>query len=369
MKKSKTTKIVIVLMILSSFTACGLKDENKVTTNEPGTSITVIDDADQETEAPVVSVEKIDRIENANLSDWLDEETVIVSKENDTLEKMSLAELSESYPKSLYLYNINTKEYKLLKEQKDVFLGEAALSADKKHLLYSEYTLGDPAYYVMNLDTKDVFGIRGDNIGGAMSAGWSGNVVVGAAYAGGAYQASTSGDISVLEDLKEESIYIIRVIKDNIYYNSSYDESLIMLNQATKEKTKLNINHVYDVIPSPDGNNLLVLQRGSTKNTLILCDMDGNNQKIIAEGAELGGVSWSPDQRMIAYNLKGAENSTAVNGLYIYDLLTAETNQIAVDIQYATTSWSPSGEKLIFTEWNGEQQNSSIVYLKSSIEK
>ncbi|MCQ4923337.1 hypothetical protein NE686_09590 [Tissierella carlieri] len=105
-----------------------------------------------------------------------------------------------------------------------------------------------------------------------------------------------------------------------------------MLIQATKEKIKLNIKFVYDVIPSPDENKILVLQGNGIKNTLILCDIDGSNQKIIAEGIEIGGVSWPPDQRMIAYNLKGTVNNIMVNGLNIYDMLTGESTQIAVDI-------------------------------------
>ncbi len=369
MKNTKIIRIIIVLMLPLSFNACGKKEENKVIINEPGTSITVIDDTEKETEEPVVAVEKIDRIENAELSDWLDEETVVVSRENDSLGKMSLAELSDSYPRSLYLYNINTKEYKVLKEQKDVFLGGATLSADKKHLLYTEFTLGDPVFYVMELDTLDAFGIIGGETGGAMSAEWAGNEVVGAAYSGGAYQASATGEISVLEGLKEEPIFIVRKLKDNIYYNTSYDESLILLDQTTKEKINLNLSNVYDVLPSPDGNKLLVLQNNGTKATIVLCDMDGSNQKTIAEGTELGGVSWSPDQRMVAYNLKGTENNAAVNGLYVYDMLTAKSTQIAVDVQNAVTCWSPSGEKLVYAQWNGKQYNSSIVSLKFSLQK
>jgi TolB protein len=368
MKNKKISGTIIVLMLLLSFNACGVKEDDKVIVNEPGTSITIIEDADKETQLPVVSVEKIDRIEDVRISDWLDEETVVISKENDSLEKMSLAELSESYPRSLYLYNINTKEYKLLKEQKDVFLGEATLSADKKHLLYSEYTLGDPAYYVMNLDTKDTFGIRGDGIGGAMSASWFGNEVIGAAYNNGAFQASTSGEISAIQGLEDEAPFIVRATKDSVFYNTSYDDSLVVLNRATKEKTKLNLQHVYDLVLSSDGTKMLVLQSDSTKSTLILCDLDGSNQVTIAEGTELDGISWSPDQRMLAYHLKGAENNATVNGLYVYDTLTAKPNQIAVDIQYASTCWSPSGEKLVYSQWNGEEYSSSIVYLKSSLQ-
>ncbi len=369
MNKSKTIKILLIATLILTLNACGKKtEEGREIIKEPGSTITIIEDDGKEPAEPVVSVEKIEQVENGEISDWLDDETAVVSKENDTLDKMSLLELSEHYPRSLYLYNINTKEYELLKEREDVFLGEAALSADKKYLLYSEYTLGDPIYYVMDLETREALGILGDNVGGALSARWSGNEVFGAAYYNGAYTATVTGEISVIEDLNEEGLFIVRKIQDNIYYNTNYDETLFRFNTVTKEKTNLNLERVYDVIPAPDGNKMLVLQRNETKNTLILCDTDGGNQKIIAEGTELGGVSWSPDQRMVAYHRKGTDNNTTVNGLYIYDMLTAESSQIAVNIQNATTSWSPSSEKLAYAEWNGEQYNSSIVYLKYSLQ-
>ncbi len=371
MKNTKLIKIILITTLVLTVSACDNKTDNDKAAGEPKPTITSSgkteeepgEKPEEEPEAPVISVEKIDRIENAEISDWLEEETVIVSKENDTLDKMELAELSDNYPRSLYLYNINTKEYKLLKERENVFLGGAALSADRKHLLYSEYTLGDPVYNVMNLDTGEAFGILGDNFGGAVSAGWAGNEVIGAAYYNGAYIAAATGEISIIEDLKEEALFVIRKIKDTLYYNTNYDETLIMLNVATKEKKKLDLAHVSDVIPSPDGNKILVLQGGASKHTLFLLDPDGSNQKMIAEGSELGGISWSPGQQRIAYYLKDEVNDTA-GRLYLYDIPTGEVIQVAEDIRNAVTCWSPSGERLAYAEWDGEHYNSGIIDFK-----
>jgi len=369
MKIKKITRIIIVLMLILSLNACGAKEENRVTTKEQGGSITVIDNGDKENQDPIISVEKIERLENVEISDWLNEETVIVSKDNEKLGKMTLSELSDTYPKSLYFYNIKTKEYKPIKEQKDVLLGGGTLSADKKYLIYSEYVLGDPAYYVMNLNTKDTFCIKGKDIDFAKSAIWFGNEIAGASYKNGAYLASASGDISVLGGLKDESVFILRVTKDNVYYNTENDASLIKMNRTTKEKTKLNLKNVFNVILSDDGSKMLVLQSDNTKNTLLLCDLDGSNQVKITEGTDIGGISWSADQRMIAYNVKSAGTNATVNGLYVYDILTAKATQIAVDIQNASTSWGPKGDKLMYTQWNGKVYDSNIAYLKSSIQK
>lgn len=300
----------------------------------------------------------------------MDEDTVIVSKDNELLDKLRLAELSEYYPKSLYKYNITTKEYELIKEQKEVFLGGAELSVDKKYLIYYEYSLGDPSFQVMNMDDFDVFRISGEPIGGAISAKWADNeTVIGVAYSGGGYLADRTGKITTIVGLEDESLYLVEKINGSIYYNTMFDQNLMKMNLETKEKVSLNLEQVYDVIPSPDGNQLLVLQTIGTKKNMIISDLDGGNQLIITDGAEVNGVSWSPDQRMIAYNLKVDKNSTTISSLYVYDTLTGESTQIAVDNEYLSTSWSPSGNKLAYTEGDETGYTSSIVYLKYNLEK
>ncbi|WP_026478720.1 TolB family protein [Alkaliphilus transvaalensis] len=356
MKNIKFLKLILMIGLLLVLTACS---------KETGKTISVVDDEGNGAGEMDITVVKIDRYDNVAMTDWLNKNTLIVSKENTSLDKMSLLELSDSHPRSLYLYNINNREYQLLKEANNVHLGGATLSPDKKNLLYYEYTLGDPAYYVMNMDTLDTFGIRGTNIAGAMSAKWGDNEsVVGAAYSGGAYLANLTGEITVVDEIKEESLFIVEKINNNFYYNTNSDETLWRLDMSTKEKVSLDLSHVYGVLPSPDGNQMLVLQNIGAKKILTLSDNGGEIKKIIAEGAELGGVSWSPDQRMITYNLKDDVNNKIVEGFYIYDMLTGKATQIVEDIQYMSISWSPSGEELVYTEWDGTKYNSSIVYLE-----
>jgi TolB protein len=371
MKKTKIFIWACVPALALTMTACSSEGNgNRIVIKEPGKTITVIDDASKETGKPDVAVAKTDLYENVEISDWLSEDTVIVSKENKDLGAMKLAELADSYPRSLYVYNLATKQYEPLKEQANVFLGEASLSPDKKHLLYSEFTLGDPVYYVMNLDTLNSFGITGNNIGGAMSAKWTdNNTVIGAAYSGGAYTASIAGEIAAIAGLDTEGLVIVEQINDKLYYTSNSDESLMMLDLATKEPINLGLEHVYRVIPAPDGKQMLVLQANGSKMTLLLSDTDGNNQKTIAEGTELGGVSWSADQRMIAYNRKADANGTTTKGLYVFDMLSGKSTQLAVDVDIATTTWSPSGEALVYTQWDGKQYNSSIIHLTYSLQK
>ncbi|ABR48073.1 hypothetical protein Amet_1909 [Alkaliphilus metalliredigens QYMF] len=359
MKKIKVLKSIFLILLLLTLIACGAQRDGNEVIQEPVENENEIENTDKDDE-PLVSVERIESYENMEISDWLDENTVIVSKENDSLEKMRLEELSDLYPRSLYSYNINTNEYKLVKEQENIFLGGAVLSGDNKHLLYYGNSLGDPIYYVMNLDTLEAF-----NIAGAYSANWADNgVVVGGSYRGGAYSASTSGEISPLGDFENESLFIVRKINDRVYYNTNSDTSLMVLDLISKQSNSLNIDNVYDVLPSPEGEQLLVLQIKDSRKNLILCDSDGGNIQILAEGEEIGGVSWSLDQRMIAYSIK----DTLGEGIYVYDLLENKEIKIVSDVESSIIHWSPSGEKLVYLEYSEVDHKSSVVYMKYDID-
>src|SRR6185312_5097160 len=109
MKKTYLTKVIGALILLFMISGCvAEKDGDKVTIQEPGGSITIIDKEDNETDEPGISIVKIDTYEKMEMSDWLDSDTVIVSKENESLGKMKLEELSDYYPRSLYLYDLHT---------------------------------------------------------------------------------------------------------------------------------------------------------------------------------------------------------------------------------------------------------------------
>lgn len=371
MKKIQIIKIICSLFLLLTAAGCVEDSEgDKLTIDEPGNTITIIDNGENETGEPGISIKKIDTYEKMKISDWMDTDTVIVSKENESLGKMILEELSDSYPRSLYLYNLKTKEYKLLKEEKQLNLGGAKLSPDKKNLLYNGNSLGDPSYYVLNLETLKSFGISGEPIGGATSASWADkDTVIGTGYWNGVYYASIDGKITSLKELEQKNVYIVEKIKDTVYYSTADDNTMMALDLSTREITRMNLLNVFGLYPSPDENQMLVLQHKGAKQFLLLCNRDGSNAKTIAEGVELGGVSWSPDQRMIAYTMKGDGSGAAVSSLHLYDMLTGKSTQIAVDILNASTCWSPSGDELVYTQWDGKQFSSSIVYLEYSLQK
>ncbi|MEO3946356.1 hypothetical protein [Gorillibacterium sp. CAU 1737] len=370
MRVKRTMSLAAIPVLVLSLSACNPAQENRTVIKDSGGTITVVESPAPKAGSPELSVERMERLDQVEITDWLDEDTVIVSKENDALEKISLAELSEFHPKSLYSYNLSTKQYRLLKEKKGTFLGGAVLSPDKKHLLYHDYTLGDPIYSVLNLNDLTSFAITGEPVAGAISAHWADSkTVIGVAYSQGAYLAQTSGELSLLPELNEEGLFIVRKGKENVYYNTTSDETLRRVNLATGQKTSLNIGQVRNAIPSPDGTQLLVLQYEGSQATLTLMDENGQNHKKIAQGTELDGAAWSPDQRLVAYTRSSDSGGTSGKGLYVYDRLTAKSIQIAVGLDHALTAWSPSSKALVYTESKDNRSSSTLVYLKDSLKK
>lgn len=361
-------KMIPILAAACMLAACTAGGSEPSASSIP--NITVINDTKNPAGEPGVSIKKIVHLDNTEIMDWVDENTVIVSKENESLGKMTLAEVADSYPRSLYVYNLDTRQYKLLQQRKDSHLGGAVMSPDKKSLLYSEYSVGDPVFSVMNMQTLDTFRLTGGSIGGAVSAKWADSeTIVGAAYNGEAYTATLDGRITALNKLNEKGLFIVEKVGDTLYYNTQFNASLNTLNLVTQEKKSLNLNNVINVLPSPDGRQMLVLQADGSRTTLLLCDINGNISKTIAKGTELSGISWSPDQRIVAYGLKADVNGANVKDLYLYDMLTDKSTRIAVDVEPITTSWSPSSERLVYTEWKTKPYRSGIVEINYSLQK
>jgi TolB protein len=368
MIKKKITKITAALAVILTFSSCTMQqEENRTVIKEPGKSITVIENEKIETEQPSISVEKIDKYEGMEITDWFDNQTVVLSKENRELGKMELLENSEFYPRSIYLYNLGTKEYKTVKAQNNMFLGGGSLSPDKKHLLYYEYSIGDTAYYLMSMDGGEQSPVAENNLGIAYTAEWAdAESVIGASYAGGAYMADTRRKLTQIAELQEEQLYTVKKVQDKIYYITTDNPSfqLYMLNMVTKEKKNLKVENADGIIPSQDGKQILISQGTGSTRKLLVADTEGNILRTIAEGTEVTGASWSPDQRMVAYRLKSVINGAASSGLYLYNVLTGKSIQIAVNIGDGKITWSPSGKQIAVTELDGRNYISSIIYLK-----
>ena len=367
MKKLEFVKITMLFLVLLTLAACSMpKEENPTEIEEPSEGITDNENDSTDADLDFISIEKIKEYEGMEITDWIDEQTVVLAKENQELGKMSLLENAEFYPRSIYEYNLGTKEFKTIKAPKNMFLGGASLSPDKKYLLYYEYSIGDVAYYLMRLEDGEPSSVKEDIIGSAYTAEWTNDQnVIGASYCLGAYMADAKGNLNQIAELQEEQLLTIHKMQGKIYYITTESTfQLYMLDLLTKEKKNLQLENAYEIIHSPDGKQILVTQVTGSMKKLIIADADGTIQSTIAEGSEVTGVSWSPNQQMIAFQLTSDINGGDTNGLYLYDVSTGKSMQITKDIGYGEIRWSPSGKNIAVTELNERTYNSRIIYLK-----
>lgn len=359
----KCPYILLKSMLLAFLvTACApLQSDGRLTIEQSGESITVLEETETSAGTPSIAVVALTAYPGVEMSDWLDDNTLILSKENHALEKLTLAESGEAYPTSLFTHSLEGNTYSLLKAQPGTNLMNAILSPNKKSLLYTDYTVGDPLYHVMDLASGKSFPLRSEAIADAMSAHWSSdNTILGASYTGGAYTATAEGKIDVLEEFTDKAPVVLEKIGEAVYYTSSDDETLRRL-EADNTSTSLALPGVYAVAASPDEKKLLVLQGEGGQMVLSLYDPASAVQTRLASGVQVSAMSWSADQRFIAYSLKSDQNGRVQSALYVYDLLTQTSQMIAVDVEALHTRWSPSGEKLLFVQYDGSHFHSSIA--------
>lgn len=316
----------------------------------------------EEGEEPVkeVTVESVEALKGMEITGWLDDHTVILSKENPDLPKMTAEELKDLHPRSLFIYDLESKEFTLLFGKANWNFWGGELSKDKKNVFYYEYTFGDPAYFVMPMASAN----GGTLIEEAMSGEWtSENTIIGPSYKGGIFVKTPAGNVEHVEELKDLSVIHAVQVKDAILFTEVSSNSLKKFDLNTKEITTLPLENIYSILPSPSGTHFTAIIGDGAKSALVLSDADAGTRTVLAEGIAIGAVAFSEDQRMISYYLKKDVNGASNEGLYVYDLLSGTTTLVAVDGEIQRSSFSVSGEKLSYTKYTGTGADSTVLTL------
>ena len=352
----------ITLMV--NFTACSEKQDSSRQVIEAGDKkITLIkDDNTSAYNEPVI--EKISPIKEVRAFDWIDEDTIIISKENKEYPKIP-TESGAIYPQNLYLYNLKTNKAELIIGSENS-MGNVTLSPDKKNVFYKE-GIENLTGFILNLKTKQKLKVTKLDSIYPTEGQWvdNNNVVFSTLPQGIIYISDTKGNLSEIADAKGIASNTIK-IKNDLYY--SVGEKLYK-QEAKNGQRKLLRKDVSWLIPSPDYSQFaLVKHNAETKRTLTLTDLQGNELKTLAECTQIMGTSWSSDGSKLAYTV--ASESSGETGMFVADVKTKKVVQLAVDIQYISDSvkWSPSGKKLLasnlITEKNSHYFVSYIIDLK-----
>jgi TolB protein len=357
MLSRKVILITTGIILLFTFSACSPEqDPNRQVINVGGKKITVIKHANDITHNDI-ALQKINSIKEVRAFDWIDDNTVLISKENKDLPKV-FTENVMTYPQNLYLYNLKTNKSTLIITSKQN-MGNATLSPDKKHVFYKE-GIDNLTGFILSLETNQKIQVTTQDSIYPTEGHWidNDNVVFSTLPDGIIYSASTKGDLSMLANANG---IISNTIKINNYLYYNIGEKLYK-QEVNTTKRKLLREDVSWLIPSDDHSQFaLVKHNDKTKRTLTLADLNGNELESFADGTQIMGTSWSSDGSKLAYTVAAQSNCDA--GLFVVDAKSSKIVQLAVDIQYISDSvkWSPSGKRLLASNFITQNSKPAVT--------
>jgi TolB protein len=357
MLNRKLILITACITLVTTFSGCTQKQvSNREVVKVGGKNITVINN-DNTSAYNELALQKINNIKEVRAFEWIDEDTILISKENKEYPKI-FTEAGMVYPQNLYLYDLKTNEAKLILGSENC-MGSAVLSPDKKHIFYKE-GIENLTGFILSLETKQKFQVTEKDSIFPTEGQWidNNNVIFSALPEGKIYIADTKGKVTQVAKAKGLATNTMK-IKNDLYY--TVGEKLYKQEINSNERKLLREDVIW-LIPSPDQSQFaLVKHSAETKRTLTLVDLQGKEIKTLAEGIQIMGTSWSDDGSKLAYTVASKSNGEA--GLFVVDTSSGKVVQLAVDIQYISDSvkWSPSGKRLLASNFITENNKPSVV--------
>lgn len=367
MFRKKLILIAISVVCIASSAGCTLRQANASETNSKK-QIKVISSSNKEL-YNTIALEKIDRYENIRSMDWLNEDKILIVKDNINLGKSSeLDDGTKTYNQNIYLYDLKDKSEKLLCGEAFNH-GNAQFSPDKKYIFYNRVQNIDLAAtgFVTTPKGNKSTKITNENNIFSFEGTWADNEhVIYRTMEGKIYLTDVNGKATEIVDTKEKNISNVSKVGSKVYY--TIDGKMFVYDLSTKQTKALKENVLW-LIPSPDNTQFAMVKRtGETKMTLLITDLDGNEKASLAEGIQIFGTSWSPNQNNIAYTVTSGERGK--NGLFVADVETKKITQLSPDMQDISDSikWSPSSKKMLLsrvvTEDNKRMFITNVITLK-----
>lgn len=125
------------------------------------------------------------------------------------------------------------------------------------------------------------------------------------------------------------------------------------------------MKNAYDIYPSTDMKALAVVIASVTGGQkLVVADLDGNIKAVVTDGAQIFGITWSPDSKRLAFSIikwTGQNKKLAVA-----DALNGRFKNIRISYKYTSEPirWSPGGKKLMLTAIKyGKTGNEMFTYI------
>ncbi|QZY54522.1 TolB family protein [Crassaminicella profunda] len=362
MIKRKLLAGILVLSALVGTVGC---TQYKAEGQENNENITIIKDT-KDILATEVVASKIDIYEGIIGNDWIDENKIVITKENSELEpvKIDNAKLKADFEvKNLYVYNLNDKAEKSIGDQSK-FQDGAIFAPNNKYLFYRNEFEEKATGYISDAQGNTIAKITDNVIDeyDLSEAQWINNeeLIIPCHSIRGFATINVDGRIKKIKDVESgtmgtqdplDGLSITNPIKvlDKIYYVTIHrgahdDNKLKVYDMNKKEKKVLVKDHVQEVTLSPSKEQLLMITSNLDKdvNELITIDLEGKQRDILVEGY-IFGAKWSVDGTKVVY----ISNEEGHEGVYVVDVKTKKKSLIATGEYYTPIKWSPSGQKIM----------------------
>lgn len=358
----------LAALTLALSAGCGLQSDNvgprTTVRGSSGETITLID-YDEGVTYGKTAVKPLVKMDDVRGADWLNEETLIVSREaasgvaewvengkqHAAVEEAVPYRMAFELPRKLYARENATGETYVLVPGKDN-QGLAIANPSRTRVFYTKSGVDNVAGtgFVLDLRTRKSVKVTANDELGVSSAAWADDDTLAYAAIDGSIRVVTAdgSTIAVSRPASRSLISDLRAAAGNVYYTDSRG-SLHIRSLKTGLETIVD-GHTVWAVPSPDGSKLGLVQRGRDGHmALSIAEGDGSSPRKVAEDAQIFGLSWSPDGSRLAYALIG-QNGT-VNAITTTDVLSFISVNMPVNIAYIaeTPRWSPSGSRLMVT--------------------
>lgn len=352
--RNKVIAGILTTLVVFSLSGCTTTKETKPEVETPKSNIVVKEDPNKtKQDEPVFSITRLEDIWGL---DWIDDNSIIMTKPNMELEPISI-EGEQTYPKNIYSLKLTNNETKILQKE-PVMQGGARLSPDKEHIFYMEFSEAMATGYISKVTGGQRVKVSREGALDINAGYWVSNEqLLLQNYDREIYLADLKGNIEVVKKSKEPVFDSVKV-GDKLYYNT-VEGNLYSIDLKTKKETLLQEKVIW-VIPSPSQSQLAMVKRtGETKMTLYLTDLEGKELKTLAEGTQIYGTSWSPDGTQLGYN-KIDENGKG--SLLLFNAETGNSSEVAVNlIAVSQIAWSPSGKKMLATCYENNKETYQVI--------
>jgi TolB protein len=352
-------RLSLSTLILLAIAGCQLQDTVVGDRNETSSKrITVIDNPEK-TKYEESIVDALVRLDDVRGMDWLDEEEIIVDRENRDFGTPEKAEGIEWYPHNIYVHSlVSGVQTPLLKANE--FQGYAQVNPDRTKIFYKTFFLqaNTGKGYLYDIPSHKAQSFTDIDAMDVQNGRWVDNESVVYATIDGKIYLASMGNSKPRLLLDSQILFVTNLAYMNgrLYYSPL--EGDLHIKESKKKPQTSSVSNVVWMVPSPDEQRLAIVRRiKSGGMELLVTDLKGKILFAVAQDSQIFGTAWSPDGNKLAY--AGITPNGTARGIYVADATTGLSVPLTVDVKFIADPlrWSPTGTRLMVSSTQPDDQS------------